>query len=77
VILISRHPEPAAEENLSILGYVVIVTTPAGHWHLTNADLMDLETAEHEAKQCRKAAIEKGSGRRFQVRPVYGEEQQR
>jgi hypothetical protein len=74
VILASRRPEPSTE-GLPVLGYVVIVTTPSGHRYLTNADLMDLDTAEHEAAQCRKAARDKGSGRRFQVRPVYGEDQ--
>jgi hypothetical protein len=77
VILISRHPEPATEESLSILGWVVVVTRSNGNSHLTNADLMPLETAEYEAAQCRREARDKGLTRRFQVRPVYGEEQQR
>jgi hypothetical protein len=74
VILASRHPEPSTE-GLSILGYVVVVTMPSGHRHLTNADLMPLETAEYEAAQCRREARDKGLARWFQVRPVYGDEQ--
>jgi hypothetical protein len=74
MFLASRRPEPSTE-GLPVLGYVVVVTMPSGHRHLTNADLMDLETAEYEAAQCRREARDKGLARRFQVRPVYGEEQ--
>jgi hypothetical protein len=74
VILASRRTEPSTE-GLSLLGYVVVVTRPTGSSHLTNADLMPLETAEYEAAQCRREARDKGLSRRFQVRPVWGEEQ--
>jgi hypothetical protein len=63
------------EEPLSILGYVVIVTPAIGKPYLTNADLMDSETAEREAEECRRQAEALGSARQFQVRPIWGEEQ--
>lgn len=74
MFLASRRTEPSAE-GLSILGYVVVVTRGNGNSHLTNADLMPLETAEYEAAQCRREARDKGLNRWFQVRPVYGEDQ--
>jgi hypothetical protein len=64
--------ESTAEESLSILGYVIIVTPLIGNLYLTNADLMDLEAAEHEAAEYRRQAEAQGSKRRFQVRPIWG-----
>ena len=68
-----RRAEPSTE-GLSILGWVVIATFASGKNYLTCADLMDEETAEHEAQGCRKAVRDKGLGRHFQVRPVWGED---
>ena len=78
MIFASRHTEPAAGEALPVRGFVVVVSSHAGthpkEW-LTNSDLMDLETAEHEAAVWRRKAAEQGSERKFEVCPVIGGDQ--
>lgn len=78
MIFTSRHAGPAAGEAFPVRGFVVVVSSHAGphpkEW-LTNSDLMDLETAEHEAAVWRRKAAEQGSERKFEVCPVIGGDQ--
>jgi hypothetical protein len=72
-----RITPAAAADGVSVIGYVVVVrnggmtNAPRG---LTNSDLMDEATAEHEAEVWRHKASERESGRKFEVCPVIGGE---
>ena len=75
MILMTRRPGPPAVATASvILGWVVVVFEVSGKTSLTNADLMDFGTAQHEAGVCRYDAFAKGNGRRYEVRPVMGDQ---
>lgn len=65
-----RDLAPAPDAGLPVLGFVVVVTGAGGRSWLTNADLSDLETAEHEARTWRRSAA--GEGFRYQVCTVTG-----
>lgn len=69
-ICIPRPPSSATVFK----GFVVVVREPGGREYLTNADLTDQETAEHEAAECRKRAAKAGTGCRYEVCTVTGEE---
>ena len=66
---------PALSPSPVILGFVVVTYTEGRPTALTNSDLMDKDTAEHEAKRWRAHAFAQGSSRKYKVRPVISEEE--
>lgn len=55
-------PRPTAAGEPGVLGYVVVATEGCES-HLTNADVMDRESAEHEAALWRQRKARHGIGR--------------
>lgn len=76
MILASRRTgTPPAEEDLPVLGWVVVIFNADGRVRgLTNSDVMDRETAEHEMQTWRHSKDAAAYGRRYEVRPVLAGE---